>query len=257
MAETDDRNLTAPAGPTAAASDWNPDLENGRAVDVARGWAWIVEGFQIFRRQAGIWILLALIFLVLMLGMQLVPVIGPFALMLLLPVLVAGLIDGCRTIARGGELELAHLFAGFRRNTGQLVLLGVIAFALTTAAMIPLVVLMGSTGFHAVLMGNSPALGPSFVLSLLIVLALLVPVNMALWFAPALVMLQSRSATKAVAASFKGALKNIVPFLLYGIVLFILAMIASIPFGLGWLVLLPIVLGSIYAAYRDIYAPAG
>jgi hypothetical protein len=47
-----------------------------------------------------------------------------------------------------------------------------------------------------------------------------------------------------------------VPFLIYGIVLFVLAMIASIPFGLGWLVLGPVVFGSVYAAYRDIYVPA-
>jgi uncharacterized membrane protein len=30
-------------------------------------------------------------------------------------------------------------------------------------------------------------------------------------------------------------------------------MIASIPFGLGWLVLMPVVLCSVYAAYRDIF----
>jgi uncharacterized membrane protein len=79
---------------------------------------------------------------------------------------------------------------------------------------------------------------------------------MALWFAPALVMLQNQSAPRAIAESFKGCLKNIVPFLIYGIVLFVLALIASIPFGLGWLVLGPVVLGSVYAAYRDIYVPA-
>jgi hypothetical protein len=33
----------------------------------------------------------------------------------------------------------------------------------------------------------------------------------------------------------------------------VLAIFASIPFGLGWFALGPVVVGSVYAAYRDIY----
>jgi hypothetical protein len=36
-------------------------------------------------------------------------------------------------------------------------------------------------------------------------------------------------------------------------VILALGFLASIPFGLGWLVLGPVILGSVYAAYRDIY----
>jgi uncharacterized membrane protein len=84
-------------------------------------------------------------------------------------------------------------------------------------------------------------------------MALLLPVSMALWFAPALVVLNDRGAVEAMKESFAGCLKNIVPFLLYGVVLFVAAIIAAIPFGLGWLVLGPVVAGSLYASYRDIY----
>jgi uncharacterized membrane protein len=158
---------------------------------------------------------------------------------------------------RGGELELPHLFAGFRRNTAQLVLVGLIGFALTFAVMIPAVLLMGPSVFMAVMGGGAATMvGMAGALGLLIALALFVPVNMALWFAPALVMLQGQSAPRSIAESFRGCLKNIVPFLIYGVVLFVLAMLASIPLGLGWLVLGPVVIGSVYAAYRDIYVPA-
>jgi uncharacterized membrane protein len=60
----------------------------------------------------------------------------------------------------------------------------------------------------------------------------------------------------ALKASFFGCLKNLIPFLLYGIVLLVLAMIATIPFGLGWLVLGPVMIASIYRSYRDIYCAA-
>jgi uncharacterized membrane protein len=46
------------------------------------------------------------------------------------------------------------------------------------------------------------------------------------------------------------------PFLLYGIVMIVLAILASIPLGLGLLVLIPVMLASMYTAYRDIYYPA-
>jgi uncharacterized membrane protein len=44
-----------------------------------------------------------------------------------------------------------------------------------------------------------------------------------------------------------------VPFLLYGIVLFILAIVAVIPLGLGMLILGPVIYASIFVAYKDIF----
>ena len=91
------------------------------------------------------------------------------------------------------------------------------------------------------------------LLAVLIMLALMLPVVMAIWFAPALVVFHERGAVEAMKESFAGCLKNIVPFLLYGVVLFVPAIVATIPLGLGWLVLGPVVAGSLYTAYRDIY----
>src|SRR4029079_6844782 len=141
-------------------------------------------------------------------------------------------------------------------NTAQLMLIGLIGFVLTALIMLPAFTLMGFGSFMAAktnpLIG-APVFGASTLLGFLIVLALVVPVNMALWFAPAVVMLQSQTAIVAITQSFKGCLRNIVPFLIYGAILLVLGMLAAIPFGLGWLVLAPVLLASIYAAYRAIY----
>jgi uncharacterized membrane protein len=53
--------------------------------------------------------------------------------------------------------------------------------------------------------------------------------------------------------SFSGCLKNIVPFLLYGAILLVLSVLASLPLLLGWLVLGPVLAASLYTGYRDIY----
>ena len=93
----------------------------------------------------------------------------------------------------------------------------------------------------------------TILLAVLVALALLIPVAMAAWFAPALVVLNDMGVGDAIKASFWACLKNIVPFLVYGLILFGLAIVASIPFGLGWLALGPTLAASVYAAYRDIF----
>jgi uncharacterized membrane protein len=57
----------------------------------------------------------------------------------------------------------------------------------------------------------------------------------------------------AMKSSFQGCLRNMLPFLVYGIVGFLLAIVAVIPLGLGFLVLGPVMWGTMYVGYRDIF----
>jgi uncharacterized membrane protein len=82
---------------------------------------------------------------------------------------------------------------------------------------------------------------------------LLVPLLMAYWFAPALVVFDNMPALEAMKLSFAACWRNMAPFLVYGLVTFVLAMLAAIPFGLGFLVLVPTVTASFYASYRDVF----
>jgi uncharacterized membrane protein len=57
----------------------------------------------------------------------------------------------------------------------------------------------------------------------------------------------------AVMTSLRAVIKNVLPFLVYGVIQIVLAIVASIPFGLGWLVLLPVMLLTAYVSYRDVF----
>ena len=46
--------------------------------------------------------------------------------------------------------------------------------------------------------------------------------------------------------------RNVGAFLIYGLIYIGLAFVASIPFGVGWIVLAPMVVGSCYAGWRTI-----
>jgi len=228
----------------------------GRAVGAGQGWTWIAEGFGLFKKAPGIWIALVVILFVILVVLAFIPLLGAVATFLVVPVFVGGLLLGCRALQGGGELEVAHLFAGFKAHTGNLIVLGALAIAGWIVVMLPVIVIVGAGAFLAALRGDAAgvaALGGSFMLAWLVALALSIPIYMALWFAPALVVLRGMAPIEAIKESFLGCLRNVLPFLVYSIVLMVLGIVAAIPLGLGWLVLGPTLIASVYVSYRDIY----
>jgi len=96
-------------------------------------------------------------------------------------------------------------------------------------------------------------MGMTILLAVLVALAITVPVYMLMWFAAPLIVLGDLDVGQALKASFSGCLKNIVPFLVYGVMMLLLCIAASIPLFLGWLLLGPVITVSVYTSYRDIF----
>jgi hypothetical protein len=235
------------------------NVMGGRAVDAGRGWTWVADGFDLFKKAPGMWIALVIVLFVILLVLAFIPLLGAVATFLLMPLFLGGLMLGCQALQGGGELEVGHLFAGFKEHTGNLIVLGALAIGGWVVVMLPVIAIVGAGTIFGVMRGDAAgvaAMGGSFVLAWLVAMALSIPVYMALWFAPALVVLRGLAPVAAVKESFFGCLKNMVPFLIYGIVMLVLGIVAAIPLGLGWLVLGPVAVASIYVAYRDIYGDA-
>jgi uncharacterized membrane protein len=234
-------------------------MMGGRAVGAGQGWTWIADGFDLFKKAPGMWIALVIVLFVILVVLAFIPLLGAVATFLLMPLFVGGLILGCRALQGGGALELGHLFAGFKTHTGNLIVLGALAIGGWIIVMLPVIAIVGAGALFGAMRGDAAgvaAIGGSFVLAGLVAMALSIPIYMALWFAPALVVLRGLAPVAAVKESFLGCLKNIVPFLIYGIVMLVLSIFATIPLGLGWLVLGPVAIASVYVAYRDIYGDA-
>jgi uncharacterized membrane protein len=237
------------------ATDGRNFVAAGRAVGAGQGWAWIAQGWSLFRQQPGTWILILLLAGVLFIVASLIPLVNWIAPSLLVPGLSAGVILGCKALDDGGRLTVGHLFAGYQARGSALVLVGVAAFVLYLAAMIPMVIVLGGKVI-ALMTGDAQAfsdIGPGFLIAILLTLAISVPVYMSLWFAPALVVLHETPPLAALRQSFFACLRNIVPFLLYGLVMLGLGILAAIPLGLGLLVLMPVFFASAYTSYRDIF----
>jgi uncharacterized membrane protein len=91
------------------------------------------------------------------------------------------------------------------------------------------------------------------LLAVLVVLALSLPLTMAMLFATPLIVFTDAEFGSALKVSFIACLKNILPFLVWSVAMLVLAILAAIPIFLGWLLLGPVMMVSLYLAYRDIF----
>jgi hypothetical protein len=230
-----------------------------RQVDAKQGWQWIVTGFFLFRKVPLVWILLCTTLLLIAATLSLIPMAGQFIFTLLSPVFLAGLMIGCKALEQGGKLEIAHLLAGFRNTSGQLITIGGI-YLVGQVLILGVAMLIGGEVMMGLLMDGKRVdenelkdVMNSGLSALLVALMLSIPLMMAAWFAPLLVIFKDMSAVDAMRLSFIACLKNIIAFQIYGITLVVLMIIASIPYGLGLFVLVPTLFASIYASYKDIF----
>lgn len=263
MSTSQDRdNPFAP--PTAAvlepaAPELGQYMPGGRKVAAGRGVSWFGEAWDLFKRSPGNWILILIVFVLISIVLAIVP-LGSLVSNVIYPVFTGGILIGCRSLEEGGSLEVAHLFAGFKKNVGPLLLLGVLYLVgvVLIAVVVGVVMALGIPAFTTLGSGASDfrglmSMAPFIALLVLLVLAAMLPLIMALWFAPALVVFHDVQPMAAMRSSFQGCLKNFVPFLVYGVVGLLLAIVAVLPLGLGFLVLGPVIWCTIYTGYRDIF----
>ena len=244
------------AAPKAAVADATTPVRGnfapgGRGVAAGRGASWIGEAWGFFKQAPGLWIGMIIVLFVMFFVAAFIPLVGPLATMVFFPVIMGGLMLGCRALDENQDLEFAHLFAGFRQNFGTLAAVGALYLAGYVVIMLVVVVVTGASMFTMMGMGGQPegadpaAMFATMGIAFLLAMALTIPLFMAVWLAAPLVVFHEQGAI--------GCLKNILPFLVYGVIMFLLAIVASLPLALGWLVLGPMTIASVYTAYRDIY----
>jgi hypothetical protein len=258
-----------------------------RSVSAGRGWQWIVDAWALTAGSRALFPGLVLALLVLEAIVDAIPLVGPFAAALLAPVLIAGPVIGCDALRRGETLKVDHLFAGFERQTRSLLVLGVI-FAVTNFVLGVVGDLIVGPGdldklvdtLPGVLLGGAP---PDLallmdvllrsLLAMLVVLALSVPLLMALWFAIPLIALCGLDVPSALKLSFAGCAENTLPFLVWSAPPLLLTIvivaplsvaisIRSLPLGLAsvplllidFVLLAVLTVASIYTSCRDVFA---
>ena len=237
-----------------------------RKCPAGQGWAWVIEGFGLFSRAPLIWMVIIVIFGVISVLLSLVPLVSllNFPLSILF---AGGLMLGCDALDRGEDLTVGHLFAGFSTQAASLVGLG----ALYLGAAVLISMILGGVGWMfedriGVFMAQlqQGVINPVSLQQIIVIISgllllgmlLFSPVLMAVWFAPALIVLQRKPTLEAATLSLQACMKNWLPFLVYGLLATLLLLMAMVPLGLGLLIVVPALTASVYASYKDIFIQA-
>jgi uncharacterized membrane protein len=232
---------------------------NIKTVEAGEGARWLSEGWRLFLRNPGMWVALMIILLLVSVAAHFIPLIGPLAFSLILPALGAGLYYGARQLDEGQDLTLDHLFIGLtdpnKRN--PLLLLGALYIGAIIVMVIVMMIFGGSAIMGAMMGGQGGAAFTGIgLIALLVGLCLAALIAMGFLYASPLVMFDNIPPVEALKASFDACLKNIASMLVFSLIAMVLTVIAIIPFGLGLLVLGPVMVGAIYASYKSIFATA-
>ena len=254
------------------------ELTEPQKVSAARSWSWFLEGFGSFKQNPVSWMLIFVGWMAGSVLLSMIPVVQ-IVLYIIAPVVAGGLMMGCAAQLSGEDLKFRHLFAGFSEHGKKLAIVG----GIYLGSMILLAVVAGFFGvLMAISMGGGfdtlmsgfegvgtepgsdqlsgsllePGFGPIIMVIILIILMVVFgtfAAAMGLWFTPALIVFHDLEIMEAIRLSFRGCLRNWLAFLVYSIIWILLAIPAALTLGLGFLVLGPVFVASIYFSYRDIY----
>jgi hypothetical protein len=232
-----------------------------RRVDSGHGVQWWSAAWRCLFHRGGVvvWIVMCVISIVILALLQAFGTLGSMAGQVGWFVLGGGLMLAARKTDQGAGPAVADLFSGFGPPLGSLLICGVlvmIAELLVGGAATVAGAGAVATAAYGALTGNlglMAGLGAASVLVALVALAVLTPVFLAGWLAPALIVFRQQQPVEALKTSLDACWANLGALTVYGLLWIVFAIVASIPFGLGWLVLAPLTVLSTYAAYCDLF----
>ncbi len=228
-----------------------------RIASANEGTLWLKEAARLVKQAPSSWIGISA-FLMFML---IIPMINLIATVLM-PVAMGGIMLGCRSQQANQGFKFDHLFEGLKHDARELLILsGCYALALLAVNLLThALLLLAGIDYQEVIANMAPPTNMTtdqqmfewiaklqqdgtllyLALGMLVSLALLIPVLMALWFAPALVVFQKMNALHALLASFKACHYNFKAFLVFGLIGFgylmmgyFLMITITIIFGIG------------------------
>ena len=226
--------------------------------------AWFRFGWQCFMANPGMWIVLVILFLLIVLALQFIPFLGPLALSLITPALIGGLLYAASEASANRPIEIAHLFVGLTDENRRTPMLKLGAIWLVLSILLGIVVTLvigGTIGMGALTRDMvvereavvTSAVSLSILIAFIVVLALILVIFAWMVYAVPLVLFNKFTPLAAMGHSAKAAMMNAIPLLVFSTVYIVLAVIASIPFGLGFFILIPVTVGALLASYQEIY----
>lgn len=239
-------------------------------VPAGRGVGWIADGWRTFVASPGMWIVLTLVWILLNMALMALPLVGQLVAWFVAPTLAGGLLIAADDARAGRELDLACLFRPLTDSVTRnpiLILGGIYLGANLGALVLGIVILVAAAGaalvrHHGGTLPVDPAqidpavlfaMGGVALLIALLVFTLILLITLLFFFAIPLVTFERAEPGRAIATGLRGLLRNWAPLTMMGLLYIPLSLLATVPLGLGWLILVPMTFGMWYASYRDVF----
>ncbi len=190
------------------------------------GWRWVLQGIQLYRRNPGELFSLTLAYITVVLLINVIPLIGSVAGLLLAPSCCLAMMQACRQVSRGQSVWSPELLAGVQMpalpgqlRLGMVSVCGTIVASLAAAGVF---YLLDDQASWQVMSGQvAPGKGKIDAMNLFIVsacaAAVYFPFMAALWFAPALASWHKMPTRKAIFYSFFALWRSGRAFIIYGL----------------------------------------
>jgi uncharacterized membrane protein len=232
-----------------------------RRVSAGHGVEWWSRAWQLLFQKgaAGVWIAMNLIAFVIGIVLHFIPLVGWIAGQIAVFVFAGGFMVAARKTEGGTVPTVGDLFAGFGSPLGSLVF-GAVLVLVGLLLVFWAMAMAGISAFFAGMFGFAyghpgplVGLGATSLLLVTVGLLLLVPISLAWWLAPALIVLRQQQPFEALKTSLAACWANLGAVAVCGLLGIVFAVIASIPLMLGWLILGPLIALATYTAYRDLF----
>jgi hypothetical protein len=240
-----------------------------RSLPARTGVAWLKAAFALYRRNPPLLTSVTMIYLMIVVGLNFIPLLGSFIVPLLLPMLNLIIGNTCRLIASSQQPNGEQMMSGIKEQRPMLLRLGAMQLG---ASILLLLVMMLLEGGSMPEPGAKPDMED--VAGMLLRLFLLAaPLLLAFWFAPLLTGWAKVPAGKAVFFSLVACWRNLGAFCVYLLSIVVVAILLPglvmalatmvMPDLLGGLsfvlrtvlivVLTPILMAGAYVSYRDVF----
>jgi hypothetical protein len=226
------------------------------SVELGSSIEWIKKGWQLFTKA---WLKLIIGVIVFYIGIfliGLIPILGQLFLIVAAPCGMVAANIALKDIDSTGDFNWSSVFERLKQKLTPTLIISAVNFGLVVAMMIVSVVLIGGGLAAGGAMGSEAGMAAAAGIGGLVTFGFGLAIGIANWFSIPLIALSDISALDALKASLMASIKNILPMIVFGLIMMVLFFASMLTLGLGLLVVIPLSIGANYAATRALFPVA-
>ncbi|MBK8516980.1 MAG: hypothetical protein IPL55_12085 [Saprospiraceae bacterium] len=229
-------------------------IDNGYDFKIG---SYISKGFELFKQNPGGYIGFAILFFIISLVINMIPLFGFVIAVIVTPPLSVGIAIAVHKQENDGSMEFGNFFKGFD-YIGQLIVAYIIMLLIYTVIAIPLILILGINFFSTIASGDPEAIMASYQevaklgVWIFFIGALFVYVGICTRWTNYLIVFHKYDAVTAIKTSWQLVNKRWIMHFLFLLVCGLLILLGFVALLVGIVVAYPVVMAADYAGYVDI-----